>query len=299
MHLADRIREVATPAPPDAVGQAGNRARVAVICQGDDERTSLCSLLHDADCTVDAWSDPASAASHHPPAPTPDVLVLSLQFGEGTDAGLQAIETARRHWPGVPVLVTTAHRDLATRLAALSAGAAGVMVKPFAAEELLQRIGHLRVGDPPPDPVVVVEPGGNQPDADASEARTWPAHWQVVHSIAALSAASQSTLGPLPPQGAQMFRPSLSCLAVLMTAMTQSALGQSSTIVYKCPGNVYTSERELTAKQADEKGCKVIEGTPITCSSPTASSCFPDRSDMRDRHPRSAIGLTAGCRTTA
>jgi len=61
-----------------------------------------------------------------------------------------------------------------------------------------------------------------------------------------------------------MIRPSLSCLAMLMIGMAQSAVGQSSTIVYKCPGNVYTSERELTAKQADEKGCKVIEGTPIT-----------------------------------
>jgi len=61
-----------------------------------------------------------------------------------------------------------------------------------------------------------------------------------------------------------MIRPSLSCLAVLLLATTQPALGQSSTIVYKCPGNVYTSERELSAKQADEKGCKVIEGTPIT-----------------------------------
>ena len=61
-----------------------------------------------------------------------------------------------------------------------------------------------------------------------------------------------------------MIRPSLFCLAVLLIAMAQSALAQSSTIVYKCPGNVYTSERELTAKQATEKGCKVIEGTPIT-----------------------------------
>ena len=37
----------------------------------------------------------------------------------------------------------------------------------------------------------------------------------------------------------------------------------------------------------------VVEGTQVTCTSPTASSCFPDRSDMRARHPRSAIGLTA------
>ena len=65
-----------------------------------------------------------------------------------------------------------------------------------------------------------------------------------------------------------MIRPSLSCLAMLMIGMAQSAVGQSSTIVYKCPGNVYTSERELTAKQADEKGCKVIEGTPITVRVP-------------------------------
>ena len=36
----------------------------------------------------------------------------------------------------------------------------------------------------------------------------------------------------------------------------------------------------------------VVQGQPITCSSPTTGSCFPDRSDMRDRHPRTAMGLT-------
>ncbi len=36
----------------------------------------------------------------------------------------------------------------------------------------------------------------------------------------------------------------------------------------------------------------VIEGQTYTCSSPTASDCFPDRTDMRDRHPRTAMGLT-------
>ncbi|MEY3012031.1 MAG: hypothetical protein RIT45_766 [Pseudomonadota bacterium] len=41
----------------------------------------------------------------------------------------------------------------------------------------------------------------------------------------------------------------------------------------------------------------VIEGKTYTCSSPTASSCFPDRSDMRARHPRTAMGLTADMQT--
>lgn len=37
----------------------------------------------------------------------------------------------------------------------------------------------------------------------------------------------------------------------------------------------------------------VVEGKQVTCSSPTAKSCFPDRSDMRARHPRTAMGITA------
>jgi hypothetical protein len=36
----------------------------------------------------------------------------------------------------------------------------------------------------------------------------------------------------------------------------------------------------------------VIEGEPFSCSSPTADDCFPDRSDMRARHPRTAMGIT-------
>lgn len=41
----------------------------------------------------------------------------------------------------------------------------------------------------------------------------------------------------------------------------------------------------------------VVEGQARTCSSPTASSCFPERSDMRARHPRTAIGVTQDLQT--
>jgi hypothetical protein len=53
--------------------------------------------------------------------------------------------------------------------------------------------------------------------------------------------------------------------AAALVALAQAALAQpASTIVYKCPGNVYTSDRELKPKQAADQGCKVIEGSPIT-----------------------------------
>lgn len=36
----------------------------------------------------------------------------------------------------------------------------------------------------------------------------------------------------------------------------------------------------------------VIDGVPVSCATPTDAACFPDRSDMRDRHPRTAMGLS-------
>ncbi len=41
----------------------------------------------------------------------------------------------------------------------------------------------------------------------------------------------------------------------------------------------------------------IVEGVRYTCSSATASTCFPDRRDMRERHPRTAMGLSADRRT--
>lgn len=41
----------------------------------------------------------------------------------------------------------------------------------------------------------------------------------------------------------------------------------------------------------------VTEGAQVTCSSPTDSSCFRDRTDMRSRNPRAAMGLTRNRKT--
>jgi hypothetical protein len=55
------------------------------------------------------------------------------------------------------------------------------------------------------------------------------------------------------------------CVAAAgVVASVVQAQSGSSSVVYRCPGNVYTSDRELTAKLAEEKGCKSIEGAPVT-----------------------------------
>jgi hypothetical protein len=43
-----------------------------------------------------------------------------------------------------------------------------------------------------------------------------------------------------------------------------SAQDKAATVVYRCPGNVYTSSAELTPAMAEQRGCRVIEGAPIT-----------------------------------
>ena len=53
----------------------------------------------------------------------------------------------------------------------------------------------------------------------------------------------------------------LVALTLWLLAAAASAQTTPGSIVYRCPGNVYTSEREITPKQAEEQGCKVIEGS--------------------------------------
>ncbi len=51
----------------------------------------------------------------------------------------------------------------------------------------------------------------------------------------------------------------LLCCAVGSAALAQVPGG---TVVYRCPGNVYTDA--ITAQEAKDKGCRTLEGAPVT-----------------------------------
>jgi hypothetical protein len=63
------------------------------------------------------------------------------------------------------------------------------------------------------------------------------------------------------------------------------------------PGEVVTTHPPGTIALVSGFSELVIEGEPFQCSSPTAEDCFPDRSDMRARHPRTAMGITEDRKT--
>jgi hypothetical protein len=52
-------------------------------------------------------------------------------------------------------------------------------------------------------------------------------------------------------------------LLLLMALVAMPAAAQN-TVVYRCPGNVYTSSGDISAKQAEERGCKPLAAQPVT-----------------------------------
>jgi len=66
-----------------------------------------------------------------------------------------------------------------------------------------------------------------------------------------------------------------SLLALTVCACCAHAQSPGGTVVYRCPGNVYTSNLELSAKQAENKGCKVIEAQPVTVPSTRPRAAAP------------------------
>lgn len=53
-------------------------------------------------------------------------------------------------------------------------------------------------------------------------------------------------------------------LALLTCLTSFAAVAQNPGIVYRCPGPPVLYTDALTAKEAQERGCRTIEGTPIT-----------------------------------
>ncbi|WP_377156744.1 hypothetical protein ACFJIX_30675 [Roseateles sp. UC29_93] len=62
-----------------------------------------------------------------------------------------------------------------------------------------------------------------------------------------------------------------SWLVMMLTAMVGMAAGQASAqgVVYRCPGPPVLYTDAMSAKEAADKGCRSIEGTPISVIAPS------------------------------
>jgi len=69
-----------------------------------------------------------------------DLVVTDLKLPDGT--GLDVIAAVRAHRPRLPIIVITSYSSMESAIAALRAGAADYVIKPFDNDELLRAIGR-------------------------------------------------------------------------------------------------------------------------------------------------------------
>ena len=123
-------------------------SRVTIVLADDHPvvRSGL-RLLLDAEADLEVVAEAATAedAFRHTRGHRPDVLVLDLSM-PGRPS-LELIPEIRRAVPATAVIVLTMHDDPALARAALSAGAAGYVLKEAADTELLHAVRLAVAGD--------------------------------------------------------------------------------------------------------------------------------------------------------
>jgi len=122
------------------VSEAGPSARVLVIDDDDNIRTSLRRALSYAGFTVDV-AETGEVGLQRALINPPDLVVLDLLM-----PGLDGFEVCRRLRAGgddALILMLTAKDDVRDKVRGLEVGADDYLVKPFALEELIARLKAL------------------------------------------------------------------------------------------------------------------------------------------------------------
>ncbi len=70
-----------------------------------------------------------------------DLLLLDLRLGDLD--GVQIMSTAREQWPGMQIMMLTAHGSLPSAIAALRHGAADYLLKPISVDALRERVAAV------------------------------------------------------------------------------------------------------------------------------------------------------------
>ena len=111
--------------------------RIAVVEDEPDLRVTYDRLLRRSGYRVVTAGSRAEGLNLVQAAP-PSLVILDLRLPDGD--GLDIVRAAKALDPPVPVIVVSAFATRAAREAALAAGAAAFLAKPFAASALLHLV---------------------------------------------------------------------------------------------------------------------------------------------------------------
>ncbi|MDZ4286825.1 MAG: response regulator transcription factor [Prosthecobacter sp.] len=121
--------------------------RVAVVDDHSIMRAVYRTLVEDAPDLDLAWSASTAkeARMHLERDDVPDVVIMDLTLPDGS--GYELTREFLQRYPGLPVLVVSAHHDRSYAQEAFECGARGYLVKDSSPHELLHALEAVRSGE--------------------------------------------------------------------------------------------------------------------------------------------------------
>ncbi len=115
---------------------------------------SACAPCLDGESDIEVVAEAATAAQAVLQAGEwqPDVVIMDVRLPDRS--GLAACQEIRQRWPRIQVLVLTSYADEELVLEAISAGAAGYILKQLDTNELVKLVHAVARGDAVLDPIV-------------------------------------------------------------------------------------------------------------------------------------------------
>jgi len=116
--------------------------RILLVEDDDDIRVVLEHNLRDAGYDVESTASAHDALARASQT-LPDLVLLDLMLPDGTGTDVCRTLRARRTTRDLPIVLLTAKREEADKVAGFEVGADDYVTKPFSIKELLLRIGAL------------------------------------------------------------------------------------------------------------------------------------------------------------
>ncbi|MFN8467909.1 MAG: response regulator transcription factor [Caldilineaceae bacterium] len=130
-----------------------SKLRLLLVDDHQVVRVGLRAVL-DGEPDIEVVAEAATAAQAVQQAGEwqPDVVIMDVRLPDRS--GLAACQEIRQRWPRIQVLVLTSYADEELVLEAISAGAAGYILKQLDTNELVKLVHAVARGDAVLDPVV-------------------------------------------------------------------------------------------------------------------------------------------------
>lgn len=132
--------------------------RVAIIENeqifADALQTTLNARPEQFDCREVFYNCEKALAHFKINAPSPEIILLDLDLGEGRMNGIESISHLKQLNPSVLIMVLTVYEDHQKVFDALAAGALGDILKSATPEKIMQAIVELSEGGSPMSPSI-------------------------------------------------------------------------------------------------------------------------------------------------